>query len=427
MINAGIDIGNGYVKALLKNPEKDKKATAVDMPSASAIAATAAQASPEPRITDAGGISRRIADVYNNMEVSVESPLLSEGSPGRSFYIGQRAIASGKSVRQFALRGNIRSKSENDLSAILTLSLIAGKALADYYEKNGHIPAEGEGIETQAHIALSLPIAEYKDRRDLVAAGYENGPHIVTVRDFGWPVEVKITIAGTEVAPEGASAQFAIASKGEKFMAALISNMASHGLTVPEGITPQDIAGARNILGVDIGEGTVNFPLYRDLRLNSDASMTMNKGYGDVMDEVAAELGRRGRPMSNRKKLIEFLLSCGENCKDRPLSRASWNEAMAIAAQPVDVFTEELADALAGVLERSGADVECIYVYGGGATPVQESLYPKILRAIKRTFGEDRFMPVLYLASSYSRYLNRDGLYLLAASSDAGSVEDLSS
>jgi phosphoglycolate phosphatase-like HAD superfamily hydrolase len=45
---------------------------------------------------------------------------------------------------------------------------------------------------------------------------------------------------------------------------------------------------------------------------------------------------------------------------------------------------------------------------------------------IKKTFGEDAFMPILYLDSSYSRCLNRDGLYLLAASSDIKSTEDLS-
>ena len=77
------------------------------------------------------------------------------------------------------------------------------------------------------------------------------------------------------------------------------------------------------------------------------------------------------------------------------------------------------------MLERNGAFAEVVYVYGGGATPVRESLYPKLIKAIQRTFGEDAFMPVLYLDSSYSRCLNRDGLYLLAASDDPKGVDDL--
>lgn len=59
------------------------------------------------------------------------------------------------------------------------------------------------------------------------------------------------------------------------------------------------------------------------------------------------------------------------------------------------------------VLAQAGAATEVVYVYGGGSGPLKEQLYP----ALRAVAGD---VPVLYLDSSYSRHLNREGLYLAA-------------
>ena len=56
---------------------------------------------------------------------------------------------------------------------------------------------------------------------------------------------------------------------------------------------------------------------------------------------------------------------------------------------------------------------------------MKDKLYPALIDAVKTVFGEDgASFPILYLDSRYSRWLNRDGLYLLC---DDGprSAEDL--
>lgn len=415
MINAGFDIGNGYFKGLVKNPGLDAKATAVDMPSATAVITNSA----DVRITDPGAIAREMEDIYNTMEVSVDSPLVDDKDA--RMYVGKRAIKSGKSLQEFNLRDSRRSKSETELSAILALSVLAGKALEDYYKENGRLPAKDEVISTDAKLAMSLPIAEYKTTKNTVPRNYMAQPHLVRIHNFQDVVRVDIHVTGVEVAPEGASAQFAIASKGERFMAALVRNMEANGLKIPEDITPADIMAAGGIIGIDIGEGTVNFPIYQDLKFNTDTSSTFNKGYGSVMDEAVSRLSGMGRPFDTRKKLVEWMLEV----KDKPLKRRQYQEAVDVVNAEINIFTDELSRQFSGVLERNGAFAEVVYVYGGGATPVRESLYPKLIKAIQRTFGEDSFMPVLYLDSSYSRCLNRDGLYLLAASDDPKGVDDL--
>lgn len=415
MINAGLDIGNGYVKALVKNPEMDAKAEPVDMPSATAVITNSA----DVRISEPAAVAREFEDIYNCMEVSVDSPLVDDKDA--RMYVGKRAIKSGKALQEFNLKESRRSKSETELSAILTLSIIAGKALHDFYRKNKRLPGKDEVISTDVKMAVSLPIGEYKISKNAVPRNYMAQPHLVRIHNFQDVIRVDIHVTGVDVAPEGASAQFAIASKGERFMLALVKNMVKNGIPMPDGITPQDIMAAGGIIGIDIGEGTVNFPIYQDLKFNPDTSSTFGKGYGNVMDEAVTRLAQMGRPFDTRKKLVEWMLEM----QGKPLKRAQLAEVQKVVDAEVNIFTDELARQFSGVLERNGAFAEVVYVYGGGATAVQPSLYPKLIKAIKKTFGEDSFMPVLYLDSSYSRCLNRDGLYLLA-SGDPKGVDDLS-
>ena len=64
-------------------------------------------------------------------------------------------------------------------------------------------------------------------------------------------------------------------------------------------------------------------------------------------------------------------------------------------------------------MSNAGAYTEVVYIYGGGATPMKDILYPLIVETGK-SLGQGAEIPILYLDSAYSRYLNRQGLYLIA-------------
>ena len=415
MINAGIDVGNGYVKALVKNPDMDKKAQAVDIPSAtSTISSREAKIEAKDEIK----IKNFFNDIYNLMEVSFESPMITETDHA---YIGLRAVRSANPTEEFNLREGHRSKSETELSAKLMLSVLAGKALSDYWAKNKKLPEAGEEISVKVQLAFSLPISEYVEKRDTAIQNYTSSPHVVYIHNFDRVVTVKVDVVSARVMPEGASAQFAIAAKGEKFIEAMIKDMYSNGLSLPEGITAADIASAQGIIGIDIGEGTVNFPIYQDLMFNADTSQTLNKGYGHVLDSAVANLESKGQPYHNRKQLADAL----ENAKVKPLLRARARPAFEAVNDEIGIFVKDVAKKCRDVLNIAGGLAEVIYVYGGGATPVKDKLYPALIDAVKTVFGEDgASFPILYLDSRYSRWLNRDGLYLLC---DDGprSAEDL--
>ena len=77
-------------------------------------------------------------------------------------------------------------------------------------------------------------------------------------------------------------------------------------------------------------------------------------------------------------------------------------------------FVNEVGMQFSKIMTRIGSYVEVIYVYGGGAGPVRNELYPLLMEKTLSYGNGEALYPVLYLDSRYSRFLNRDGLLAMA-------------
>jgi len=395
-ILAGLDIGNGYVKGAASVANKK---TSIDFPSAVAYVTTMHDIKPTPEAV--GGV---VADIFNHMDATFQSALIKDKSARRLF--GKRALESGLPIQEFDVHSHL-SKASQDLSAILVLGCIAGKALQDYWDEKKALP---QSISVDAVSSMALPITEYKKYREGYKNGFMSNTHIVTINNFDQPIVVTINFSHVEVLAEGAAAHYAIVMKGEPIMEAMLADIRSRGIAL-EGITANDVLSAKNIIGIDIGEGTVNFPVMTNALFNPDVSMTFNKGYGSVIEAALQRLADQGYPFESRKELVDFIMTTPNN-----LTRARHNIALGTITEETASFAKAVAMEFSKVLARVGARTEVIYVYGGGATAVKEILYPELLEASK-TFGGDGY-PVLYLDSAYSRYLNKEGLYLIAEAID---------
>ena len=272
---------------------------------------------------------------------------------------------------------------------------------------NNDVPADILKVETVT--ALALPISEYKKLREEFANGFMKHSHMVNFHNFEKPVRVEITFKKVPVLAEGASAQVAVVSKGEQFMSALLKDVRANGIAL-EGITARDILDATGTLGIDIGEGTVNFPVFTGTRFNTDFSANISRGYGTVLENSLAPLMAANNVFHDRKSLSEFLQSAPS-----ALKRRKYESAMAIvnaeSATLVDAITKEFTR----ILNKANGQIEVVYVYGGGASPIKQFLYPALIKASKSFSAGDDF-PIMYLDSKYSRYLNREGLFRLAES-----------
>src|SRR5699024_9203966 len=89
------------------------------------------------------------------------------------------------------------------------------------------------------------------------------------------------------------------------------------------------------------------------------------------------------------------------------LQRHDFDQAAGFVENEAGYLVADVASRFTDVLAEAGAATEVVYVYGGGSGPIKHLLRPALQRAAGR-------VPVLYLDSSYSRHLNREGLFIAA-------------
>ena len=444
---AGLDIGNGYVKGLVGLNPHDKNVRhrrtvfaddtvvpidEVDMPSIAAVM-TRNNYVPTPDEKayevvrakgDGGNTTEESMDFFNSVALSFDSPMVDNTD---RHVIGQRALNSGGYLDDFAVTGSTASKAEQSLSKVLVLSVIAAKAIKDYVGVHGSLPGPNSQVgkdtgETSLTVhtvaAFALPISEFVAHRDSYVAaftgtGEQRRVHTVTVNNFETPVTVNIVFDDVAVIAEGASAQYAISNYGVPLITKMLADVRKQesepGEYVDPEITAADVFGADNSLGIDIGEGTVNFPVMTGKKFNTDSSATYSKGYGTVLEAALDDMASSNiRTFTSRKQLADFLLR-----EPSAMKRNQYNQVKAYVDKQIDYFVDDMVQHFGKVLTQVGANTEVAYVYGGGSGPMREALYPKLAAKVSEMTSFGGF-PVLYLDSSYSRGLNREGLLLAA-------------
>lgn len=393
---AGIDVGNGYVKGVVRGPDGTSE---IDLPSGVRSVSRPSPKTPlEPETAPVvcGG------DFFNVLDASFTSPLVSN-SHRRIF--GRAGLqSSGSRYVEFVLTGE-QPKANQELSKVLVLGVLAAKAVKDHVGLTGALP--DRELQVRVHVGLALPISEYVAEHKNYPHRFTQSDHVVTVKNFSTLVTVRLRFEQVAVIAEGASAQFAINDKGLPLFEILLKDLRARGIELP-GVEAKDLLAAKHTVGVDIGEGTVNFPVFSVNpatgagEFNGAASGTLGIGYGSVLENAMDTMdGATAYTFSSRKELGEFLQSAPS-----PLLRSRWEEAKSYVDDEMHDFAEQVVDHLEQVLATAGP-TEVVYVYGGGSGPVKDVLYPAILERITH-------VPVCYLDSSYSRHLNREGLYLAA-------------
>ena len=417
---AGLDVGNGYTKGLIgpKHDDNPDLIEAIDMPSVSMLVT-------KPNLVPTADINAPTVvneDFYNNLDVHFDTPLVTNHYRR---LLGRRALtASGDALDEFDLNDKT-SKADQELSKVLVLGIIAGKAVKDYVTATGSIPNpandnEPSALKVHASVALALPINEYVHHREQYAASFTGAGdnklvHTVTLDNFDTPVTVKVICDHVVVIAEGASAQYAISSYGEPLADALLAEVRERGLELP-GVTGADIHAVTDTVGVDVGEGTVNFPVFTGGEFNKDASRAFNKGYGTILENAIRTMEDTGfnTSFTSRKQLADFLQ------RTPPvLKRKAYDQVMVYVQEQAQFFVDALVEQFTRVMNDVGMFTEVVFVYGGGSGPIRELLYPALMEKVAElnAAGET---PVLYMDAAYSRKLNREGL-MIAAKTVAGS------
>ncbi|WP_026820004.1 hypothetical protein [Arthrobacter castelli] len=408
-LTGGIDVGNGYVKGVIRNTATGV-VDDIDLPSAVVSTSRTSPKVPAADATAAEVLAPTAAagtdDFYNRLDATMITALVA-AADRRMF--GRSALSvRGSKFTEFEVLGK-HSKADQELSKVLVLGVFAAKALRDHVGATGSLPDHELRVRVRA--GLALPIAEFVARRQSYAAEFMGVPgaadpavHLVTIKNFNTPVSVRLEFDDVQVMAEGASAQFAITDKGEPLAQALLGDLRTRDASIVEGVTAADLVQVRNTIGVDVGEGTVNFPVFSDGRFNSEAASTLQEGYGTALMNAMERMNESDSTLqfSSRKQLADFLQAVPS-----PLQQSRHTRAAGFVEDEASYLVDEITSSFGEVLSQAGAMTEVVYVYGGGAGPLKQLLYPALLKAA----GD---IPVLYLDSGYSRHLNREGLYIAA-------------
>lgn len=404
-IVAGLDVGNGYVKG--KASVDGVGGKLVDMPSA--VSYTIGSDIPKPATND------YMEKLVNELDATVTSRAIKAMDAGRVFF-GERAIRTGESLREFNIENHV-PKCQDALSTMLVLGSIASLAIQGYWAENGSLPGTSLGVD--ACIGIALPIEDFMDWKDAYRDTLMGDVHHVIVHNFDHDIDVSVRFVDVEVLAEGAAAQYAISSMGAEFLQLALDEARSHGAKIDPGYTGEVLAGAKNTIGIDIGEGTTNFPVFTDGAVSIESSTSINKGYGTVLTSVVGALRNTNYAFDSRKDLADFMLK-----RDlMPAQKTVQKTVSRYINDQVVIFVRDVMKEFTNIFRKVGLRTDVIYVYGGGANDVRPVLEPMLVDAV--TLADGNCLPIIYLDSSYSRDLNRTGLYEVAVlgAQAAGMVE----
>lgn len=396
-IIGGLDIGNGYTKGKVAiNGDKDHPVM-VDLPSCVSYISPTRWIPTDPDRT-------YLDDFWNELDCDITSEAISTADAGRVIF-GRRAVESGNTPVIFNISDHV-PKCDDSLSSQLVLGCIASAALRYFYNTYGELPQDTLKVSTT--IGLALPIADFVDYHDRYRHKFMASDHQVYIHNFDRDVVVDIHFNEVAVLAEGAAAQYAITELGKDMLDLALDEARSAHIPIDASETGDTLVHYTNTIGVDVGEGTVNFPVFRNGKVSVENSSSINKGYGTVLQNVVEQVRNMSFAPQSRKDLAEFMLKPYPNAQQRKLR----NKLETYIDAETAIFARDVIMEYKAVLNRVKLNADVVYVYGGGANSVRNILWPALVEASK--LDDDIYTPVIYLNSAYSRDLNRNGLYMVA-------------
>ncbi len=343
-----------------------------------------------------------MSDFLNRMDVTISS---SEVRTSKRFLIGNAAINSGLQTRAFDIN-SLSGKADSDLSLIFTLSLIAGKKVKEAYEA-------GEDLENplsvEATLVTALPVKEGKKRgiKDNYKERYLNKKHQVTFHNFSNPVTVSIEFKAVYVANEGATAALYIASgKNENLTKALKRDLDKNFPELKDDYDEDYIIHAQNIIVLDIGGGTVDIIVIVKGKVIAAASLSMNEGNDNALDEAVQYLQENRFYFKTRTDLKEFLEQemSGVNKKRQQVVEE-------MVYEQLEPFSERIVANVSKAASKGRAGFEEVLVVGGGSIPMRDhsNLRKDLVKKLE-DFNGGFTVPVLFAPNEFAQTVNLDGL-----------------
>lgn len=389
-LNIALDIGNGAVKGKFEHKGEHIR---FDYPSV---------VSELNSYTKVEGLNNKVSFFrqYEEMIASFDTPLV----PGeKAMYVfGNKALNSGHIVDEFDIYSQT-SKASQSLSYLLAMQAISASAL----HLAGMDNRTGQEFIVDVYATMAIPINDYNKSKDKYAEIFLNKTHRVIMKHYNKPVTIVLNFKEVKAFPEGIGAYIALKAIGFDGVNKLLEQSKRNGDVMIEGVTATDIINSSNIVCLDIGEGTVNMPVFTDGAFNAMISRTYPEGYGTVLSKAMRILNNEGFSFSSRKDLSTYIKT-----PETKINKMKLRRAKEVVQGEKELFVKGLERSFSEIANNIGDKLEVVMVYGGGANELKDVLYPMLIKNSKSDNMANYF--VFYFAFAESRFLNREGLYEFA-------------
>lgn len=342
-----------------------------------------------------------------HMDVSISSNAVSEN---RRFLVGNSAATSGLPLTSFDLN-DLSGKSDVDLTALLTLSLIAGNRVKKAYKK-------GEGLndplKVNVNMTTALPILEGKQpgKIDKYRDRYLNATHVVTFHNFKDPIVVQIKFNHVYVGLEGEMAQLMISNSinnNKQLGQIIINQLKKRYRKVANSLTPEIMGKLiQNSLGIDIGGGTTEWTAIINGITNLNVSTSLMQGFDNVLEKARLYLQTKNLNFENISQVQEYLSSDTDDFFSN--NKEIVKQAITDNAIP---FNEQIVKQTSSVVRQIGSQLNLVFVYGGGSISLADTALLDDLSNKLKLFKGGAEVPVIWIPESYAQVMNLGGLSIV--------------
>lgn len=396
------DLGNGYVKGKL-NEES------IEIPSLFAKALNGSYSNTlvlEELLSNKQAAKNYFKSIYNKMYVSIESDALSQSG---DFFVGQRAQDEAVSEVGFDIT-TFTQKAKSDLSIILTLAIVANKAVKDKFNSDFSIPRR-----LQANVALftALPATEKFDLDILeqYRNKYLGHKHTVKLLNFSEPITVEIKFKAAKISREGEIAHaYLLKNKNSDFQELMDSDFHENNNEIYHDISSQELVRTGKVCVLDIGDGTTDLS-FIDLNSNSlNIIDSIPVGFGAILNDAMASLRiNHQKRVGSRNQLFELISTKPNNIVEQQRQKAYVSEVY----KYLDVLASQVTAFASETLSQHNKKPDAIVVLGGGSILLNE--HSNLRESLKNAFkdGIDD-IPVIFTPKEYAQKMNLLGLILAA-------------
>ena len=327
------------------------------------------------KASDTKEVQNLLNNYLDDMDITVQSNGIN--SNGR-YLVGKAGINSGAPLMTFNV-SSVEGKSTSDISIISALSLVAYNAVKVYYEQYNNLP-ENLKVEV-AKMATDLPIDETKNRsiRESYITRFTGNQHIVVINNFDNPITVNVTFKKAFLEAEGV-----VGERG------LIMSPTNAGMLRDDDVFQpliedyqldsfdgQDLMEAGNTIGVDIGDGTVDFSAMNGLASLPNMNDSLNTGIGNIAEEAINAL-HQAYPAIRRLNRQKFMEIANRGNDEESRTYHSFLD------QQMIVLNQQIISKISTLYSRLDQQVGMIIISGGGAVALKPTLSASLKETMKQ-------------------------------------------